>query len=137
MNRARTSLVAALLGTEHDEPLRALFIDALRELDPEVVVEVAVAAAGASRADLILAMVERGDLEYLARAAACASDTAVIAILPFADEELEARAAALGATACFALSSPLADLRRLVRGLLGRRENTASAMEERRGIIRP
>jgi hypothetical protein len=139
MNRAHTRLVAALLGTEHDEPLRALFIDALREIDPEIHVDVVVPAPGGRDPNVILAMVERGDLACLGRAAACAPETAVIAVLPFRDDELEARAAALGATACFALSSPLADLRRLIRSALGPGplEKCASATEERRGIIRP
>ena len=101
---------AALLGA--DAPLTALLADVLRDEG------IHLAAPGAA-ADVVLALVGRTEAlaPVLRRAAG-----PVIVLLPFAEERLARRALELGARGCFALGQPLAELRALVRGALGRRD---------------
>ncbi len=101
---------ALLLGG--DASLGSLLADVLAELG----IALELSPATAERPDLVLVHVERGESLpcQIQLAREFTSEGPVIVLVPFADERLVGLALRLGARDCFALGSPLDELRRVL-----------------------
>lgn len=70
------------------------------------------------RPSVTLALVQRGDSVPRVLQAAGAQGAPVVVLLPFDDERLARLAVRLGARGCFALGTPLEELKRLLKQVL-------------------
>ena len=97
-----------------DESLRSLLNDVLGDMG------LALRGFGddAGQPDVVLALVQRGD--SLPRLLQTAQEEAapVVVLLPFEDERLRGLALNLGARGCYALGTPLEELKRVLRGVV-------------------
>lgn len=94
-----------------DESLRSLLSDVLGDMG------LALQAPGARHADVVLALVERGESLPGVLRTARAGAAPVLVLLPFEDERLRHSALSQGAWGCYALGTPLEALKELLRGL--------------------
>jgi hypothetical protein len=105
-----------------DESLRSLLGDVLGDMG------LALQGPGERHADVVLALVERGESLPGVLRAARAGTAPVLVLLPFEDERLRSTALSQGASGCYALGTPLEALKALLRGLEGVSE--AAGMKE-------
>ena len=103
-----------ILAPDADESLSSLLSDVLGDMG------IALRAAGdAVRPDVVLALVQRED--SVSRVMQVAGNEAgaapVFVLLPFEDERLRRLAMKLGACGCYALGTPLEELKGLLRGV--------------------
>ncbi|XXF78322.1 DNA-binding response regulator [Myxococcaceae bacterium GXIMD 01537] len=96
-----------------DASLEALLRDVLSDLG----IEVRGAGDAGARPDVVLALVQRGDSVPRVLETAGAPRAPVVLVLPFADERLVRHAVNQGARGCYALGTPLDELRRLLMEL--------------------
>lgn len=97
-----------------DESLRSLLSDVLGDMG------LALCSGGTgARPDVVLALVQRGEsISWVLQAAGNESGLApVVVLLPFDDERLRRSALNLGARGCYALGTPLEELKGLLRGV--------------------
>lgn len=99
-----------------DESLRALLSDVLGDMGLTLC-----GRADEARPDVVLALVQRG--ESVSRVLQVAGNesglTPVVVLLPFDDERLRRSALNLGARGCYALGTPLEELKGLLRDVVG------------------
>ncbi len=96
-----------------DESLRSLLSDVLGDMG------LALQGPGERHADVVLALVERGESLPGVLRAARSGAAPVLVLLPFEDERLRSSALSQGARGCYALGTPLEALKTLLRGLEG------------------
>ncbi len=104
-----------ILAPDADESLRSLLSDVLGDMG------IALRPSdGAERPDVVLALVRGADSvsRVLRVAGSEAGPAPVIALLPFDDERLRRSALSLGARGCYALGTPLEELRGLLRDVV-------------------
>jgi hypothetical protein len=99
-----------------DASLEALLRDVLGDLG----IELRGPGEPCARPDVVLALVQRGDSMPRVLETAGAPRAPVVLVLPFADERLARLGVELGARGCYALGTPLEELRRLLGALLAR-----------------
>lgn len=99
-----------------DASLEALLRDVLRDIG----IELRGSGEPCARPDVVLALVQRGDSVPRVLETAGAPRAPVVLVLPFADERLARLGVELGARGCYALGTPLEELRRLLGALLKR-----------------
>ena len=104
-----------ILAPDADESLRSLLSDVLGDMG------IALRPSdGAERPDVVLALVRGADSvsRVLRVAGSAAGPAPVFALLPFDDERLRRLAVSLGARGCYALGTPLEELRGLLRDVV-------------------
>jgi DNA-binding NarL/FixJ family response regulator len=99
-----------------DESLRSLLSDVLGDMG------FALCSGGSeARPDVVLVLVQRGDsVSRVLQVSGNESGPApVVVLLPFDDERLRRSALKLGARGCYALGTPLEELKGLLRDVVG------------------
>ena len=97
-----------------DASLEALLRDVLGDLG----IQLHGAGESCARPDVVLALVQRGDSVPRVLETAGAPRAPVVLVLPFADEGLAQLGVEHGARGCYALGTPLEELRRLLKAAL-------------------
>ncbi len=97
-----------------DASLEALLRDVLSDIG----IELRRPGEPCARPDVVLALVQRGDSMPRVLETAGAPCSPVVLVLPFADERLARLGVELGARGCYALGTPLEELRRLLKAAL-------------------
>jgi hypothetical protein len=92
-----------------DESLRSLLSDVLGDMG------LALRSPGEARPDVVLTLVQQGEAVQRVLQAAGGGVTPVLVLLPFEDERLRHLVLGLGARGCYALGTPLEELKRLLR----------------------
>ncbi len=99
-----------------DESLRSLLSDVLDDMGLALC-----SGGGEARPDVVLVLVQRGD--SVSRALQVSGNESgpapVVVLLPFDDERLRSSALSLGARGCYALGTPLEELKGLLRDVVG------------------
>jgi hypothetical protein len=90
----------------------------LRDVLGDLGIELRLPGEACARPDVVLALVQRGDSVLRVLETAGLSRAPVVLLLPFADERLVRLASNLGARGCYALGTPLEELRKLLKPLL-------------------
>ena len=104
-----------ILAPEADESLRSLLSDVLGDMG------IALHASGQGpRPDVVLALVQGAEsvAGVLRTAGNEAGPAPVVVLLPFDDERLRRSALNLGARGCYALGTPLEELKELLRDVV-------------------
>ena len=107
-----------ILAPDADESLRSLLSDVLGDMGIALR-----ASAMGPRPDVVLALVRGADsVAGVLRAAGNEAGAApVVVLLPFDDERLRSSALKLGARGCYALGTPLEELKELLRDVVSPR----------------
>lgn len=119
----RTLPCRVMLLPSADESLRSLLSDVLGDMG----ISLRTPGGAEERPDVVLALVQ-GE-ESVSRVLSVAGNEAgrapVVVLLPFDDERLRRRALHLGASGCYALGTPLEELKELLRHVRGRPDEGA------------